>query len=138
LHLHQYRLVCAVGVCFTRGQECTRCHGRNTLPGLRLNCRGSVGEGVAYAAALSLYQRRLIEQADAIVVPRLSPEKGVDVAIEACRRARMGLVVAGEGPQRAALERQAAGADVRLPGRVPDAELARLRAGAAIAIAPSR
>jgi len=193
LHLHQYRLVCAVGVCFTRGEECTRCHGRNTLPGLRLNCRGSVAEGVAYAAALSLYQRRLIEQADAIVVPssfaasrlrelgapipwerlrvlappvwmdaagprpagtaapaaeqpyalvvaRLSPEKGVDVAIEACRRARIGLVVAGEGPQRAALERQvaAAGAEVRLPGRVPDAELARLRAGAAIAIAPSR
>ncbi|HTY96295.1 MAG TPA: hypothetical protein VMB91_04600, partial [Solirubrobacteraceae bacterium] len=27
LHLHQYRLVCAVGVCFTRGRECTRCHG---------------------------------------------------------------------------------------------------------------
>ena len=33
LHLHQYRLVCAIGVCFTRGEECTRCHGRNTLPG---------------------------------------------------------------------------------------------------------
>ncbi len=40
LHLHQYRLVCAIGVCFTRGAECTRCHGRNTLPGVRLNCRG--------------------------------------------------------------------------------------------------
>ena len=36
LHLHQYRLVCAIGVCFTRGEECTRCHGRNTLPGVRL------------------------------------------------------------------------------------------------------
>ena len=42
LHLHQYRLVCAIGVCFTREAECTRCHGRNTLPGVRLNCRGSV------------------------------------------------------------------------------------------------
>ena len=41
LHLHQYRLVCAIGVCFTRGAECTRCHGRNTLAGVRLNCRGS-------------------------------------------------------------------------------------------------
>src|SRR5581483_1456514 len=25
LHLHQYRLVCAIGVCFVRGAECTRC-----------------------------------------------------------------------------------------------------------------
>jgi glycosyltransferase involved in cell wall biosynthesis len=69
LHLHQYRLVCAVGVCFTAGQPCTRCHGRNTLPGLRLNCRGSVPEALSYAAALSLWQRRLAQQADAIVVP---------------------------------------------------------------------
>ena len=28
LHLHQYRLVCAIGVCYTRGAECMRCHGR--------------------------------------------------------------------------------------------------------------
>src|SRR6266704_256028 len=40
LHLHNYRLVCAVATCFTHGEDCTRCHGRNTLPGLRLNCRG--------------------------------------------------------------------------------------------------
>ena len=30
LHLHNYRLVCAVGTCFTRGADCTRCHARNT------------------------------------------------------------------------------------------------------------
>ncbi|HWT93554.1 MAG TPA: hypothetical protein VN238_11190, partial [Solirubrobacteraceae bacterium] len=40
LHLHNYRLVCAVGTCFTRGEDCTRCHGRDTRPGVRLNCRG--------------------------------------------------------------------------------------------------
>ena len=33
LHLHNYRLVCAVGTCFTRGEDCTRCHGLDTLPG---------------------------------------------------------------------------------------------------------
>ena len=55
LHLHNYRLVCAVGTCFTRGEDCTRCHGRNTLPGLRLNCRGgSRAESAAYAAGLAL------------------------------------------------------------------------------------
>jgi hypothetical protein len=31
LHLHNYRLVCAVGTCFTRGEDCTRCHGTNTV-----------------------------------------------------------------------------------------------------------
>src|SRR4051794_26781287 len=70
LHLHNYRLVCAVGTCFTNGQDCTRCHARNTLPGVRLNCRGgSRAESLAYAAGLSLWQRRLADAADAIVVP---------------------------------------------------------------------
>src|SRR5438874_9194848 len=69
LHLHQYRLVCAIGVCVTRGAECTRCHGRNTLPGVRLNCRGSSAEAVLYGASLALWQRRVLEQADALIVP---------------------------------------------------------------------
>ena len=70
LHLHNYRLVCAQGLCFTRGADCTRCHGRNTLPGVRLNCRGgSRAEAVAYGAGLALWQRRLSAQADAFAVP---------------------------------------------------------------------
>jgi len=203
LHLHQYRLVCAVGVCFTHGSECTRCHGRNTLPGVRLNCRGSVPEALAYGASLALWQQRLVAQADAVIVPstfarerlrelgaplrwervhvlapplrevaarragpgasvdggeptqepaapaasageyalvvaRLSAEKGVDVAIDACRQAQVQLVVAGDGPERAALQQRAGGSDVRFVGQVDATELARLRAGAAIALAPSR
>jgi glycosyltransferase involved in cell wall biosynthesis len=184
LHLHQYRLVCAIGVCFTRGAECTSCHGRDTLPGVRLNCRGSLGEAVAYGASLALWQRRLAEQADAVIVPsafarerlrelgapldwdrvhvlpppvrvvtgesraaagsyalvvsRLATEKGVDVAIDACRAAGVALVVAGDGPERGSLQARAAGADVRFVGHVDDAELATLRAGAALALAPSR
>jgi glycosyltransferase involved in cell wall biosynthesis len=69
LHLHNYRLVCAVATCFTRGEDCTRCHGRNTLPGVRLNCRGSRAEALTYGAALALWQRRLAASADAFVVP---------------------------------------------------------------------
>ncbi len=70
LHLHNYRLVCAVGTCFTRGEDCTRCHGRNTLPGVRLNCRGgSLAESAAYAASLALWQERLAAQADRFLVP---------------------------------------------------------------------
>src|SRR3954469_16446005 len=70
LHLHNYRLVCAVGTCFTHGEDCTRCHARNTLPGVRLNCRGgSRAESAAYAAGLALWQQRLAGAADEILVP---------------------------------------------------------------------
>lgn len=69
LHLHNYRLVCAVGTCFTDGAECTRCHGRDTLPGLLRNCRGDRSEAAVYAAGLALQQRRLVAAVDAFVVP---------------------------------------------------------------------
>lgn len=193
LHLHQYRLVCAIGVCYTRGAECTRCHGRDMLPGVRLRCRGSLPEAATYGIALSLWQHRLLEQADALIVPsefartrlrelgaplpwervhvlpppvralselappprvemtesslrrpyalvasRLAPEKGVDVAIAACRLAGIALVVAGEGPESSALCELAGAGDVRFVGHVDDTELARLRAGASVALVPSR
>lgn len=193
LHLHQYRLVCANGVCFTRGEDCTRCHGRNTLPGVVLGCRGSRSEGVAYGAALALWQRRVALLADAIVVPsefarerlrqlgapldftrvhvlappvavsgrvapgsesassaprsdgryalvvsRLAVEKGIDVAIDACQLAQAPLVIAGEGPEHEALQVRAGTGDVRFVGRVSEQELCRLRAGAAVALVPSR
>ena len=180
LHLHQYRMVCAIGVCFRDGHECLRCHGRNTLPGIALNCRGSRAEAAAYGVALMTWQRRLAAQADAFIVPsrfaearlramgaplgptfvvphvirefapgppsargghalvvsRLAPEKGVAVAIEACRLAGVPLVVAGDGPER---DRLAAGADgaVRFTGRVSPQELARLRSEARVALVPS-
>jgi len=198
LHLHNYRLVCAVGTCFTRGEDCTRCHGRSTLPGVWLNCRGARAEAGAYGAGLALWQRRLTANADAVIVPsefaarrlrelgaplahssvgppadecgtagppahvighvvretverssaangrhalvvaRLAPEKGVDVAIAACAAARLALVVAGDGPQRAALQAQASGTGTRFTGQVDARELRALRAQAGLAIVPSR
>lgn len=70
LHLHNYRLVCAVGTCIdSRGEDCARCRGRNTAPGVGLRCRGSLAEATAYAAALALWQARMIEHADRVVVP---------------------------------------------------------------------
>jgi glycosyltransferase involved in cell wall biosynthesis len=68
-HLHQYRLICAVGICFTDGRECTRCHGRNTLPGVLHNCRGGAAESLVYAAGLALWQRRVAGLIDAAIVP---------------------------------------------------------------------
>src|SRR3954454_13112086 len=70
LHLHNYRLVCAVGTCFnSRGEDCTRCQGRDTRPGVRLNCRRSAAESAVYGASLALWQRRIVEHVDTIVVP---------------------------------------------------------------------
>jgi glycosyltransferase involved in cell wall biosynthesis len=184
LHLHNYRLVCAVGTCFnSRGADCVACRGRDTRPGVRLGCRGNAPEAVVYAASLSLWQRRLVAQADADVVPsrfaherlrtlrapldgvpvhvvphvqrafaggsaagsgehalvasRLAVEKGVDVAVDACARAGVPLVVAGDGPLAPALRGAARGA-VRFVGRVGDEELAALRARAGLVVVPSR
>jgi glycosyltransferase involved in cell wall biosynthesis len=184
LHLHNYRLVCAVGTCFTRGEDCTRCHRRDTRPGVRLNCRGgSRAEAAAYAAGIALWQERLAASADAFVVPsgfalqrlrelgaplgdrayvipsvqrafaeastaargefalyagRLAPEKGPADAIDACRRAGVPLVVAGDGPQAQELRARATNADVRFTGPLDPAALQDLRARAAVALVPSR
>lgn len=188
LTLHQYRLVCAAGTCLdSRGRDCLRCHGRDTRPGVRLNCRGgSRAEAALYAASISRWSAKMVEEADALTVPsrftldrlralgapiegrevhvvpnpvypatrpvdpatgnyaicsaRLTPDKGVDLAIEACALAGRPLVVTGHGPRQAELEALAArlGADVQFAGRVSEERLADLRAGAAIAVVPSR
>jgi glycosyltransferase involved in cell wall biosynthesis len=67
LHLHNYRLVCAIGVAYRDGGPCYRCHGRDTVPGVRHRCRGSLAEGVVYAAGLARQQPRLLAHADALV-----------------------------------------------------------------------
>jgi glycosyltransferase involved in cell wall biosynthesis len=185
LHLHNYRLFCAIAIAYRDGATCSRCHRRNTLPGLRLRCRGSLVEGAVYAAGLARQQPALLREADALVtvsaatahrltaglgcaaeravvlpnflaraafVPasradsgtyallagRLVEEKGFDTAIVAAGRARVPLLVAGEGPDERRLRALAAGADVRFAGRLRAEALAEARAGAAVVLAPSR
>src|SRR3954471_16535365 len=53
---HDARRFCAIGVAARKGAPCFRCRGRNTLPGLMFNCRGSLPEAAAYAAGLGLQQ----------------------------------------------------------------------------------
>ncbi len=187
LHLHNFRLYCAISIAYRDGERCFRCRGVNTLPGLRLGCRGSVPEAAAYAAGLALQQRRLLEHADqlvavseatlgrlrslglperksvalanfvlaegfeprshaaegtyALATGRLVEEKGFDTAITAAQAASVPLVIAGDGPDEARLRSLAANqasAEVRFAGRVSPDELAGLRAGAAVVLAPSR
>ncbi len=177
--LHNYRLVCAVGICFTANRECTRCHGRNTLPGVAHNCRRNVGEALVYAAGLALWQRRVASLLDAVIVPsefartrllelgaplpaathvlphpvrtfaersraaagtyallasRLEPEKGLAIAVEACRIVQMPLVVAGEGSERARYE---GAPGVTFAGQVGEPELTAIRGRARLALVPS-
>jgi glycosyltransferase involved in cell wall biosynthesis len=67
LHLHNFRLFCAIAVAYRDGAPCHRCRGRDTLPGLRLRCRGSLTEAAVYAAALNRQQPRLFQYTDQFV-----------------------------------------------------------------------
>jgi glycosyltransferase involved in cell wall biosynthesis len=186
LHLHNARLFCAIGVASRDGGPCFRCHGRLTLPGLILNCRGSLPEAAVYATALSLHQPRVLAVVDRFVTPsryaagqlallglprerievlphylpaaafadasaadrggyalavgRLSPEKGLDVAIEAAASAGVPLRIAGEGPVAGELSALARRLDapVELMGRLGRPELDEVVRGAAMLVMPSR
>lgn len=69
MHLHNYRLFCAIAIAYRDGAICTRCRERNTLPGVRLRCRGNVAEAAVYATALATQQKRVLEHVDRFVVP---------------------------------------------------------------------
>jgi glycosyltransferase involved in cell wall biosynthesis len=69
LHLHNLRLFCAIAVASRDGGPCFRCRGRLTLPGLVLNCRGSLPESAVYATGLALHQPRVLEAVDRFVCP---------------------------------------------------------------------
>ena len=143
------------------------------MPGVLRNCRNSRMEALTYGAGLALWQAKLAQQADLVVVPsefakerlrqlgaplpwervhvlppplrsfaegsraaqgkyalvvsRLAPEKGVDVAIEACRQAGKPLVIAGDGPELERLRTLAAGGEVTFTGHVQDERLGQLR-----------
>jgi glycosyltransferase involved in cell wall biosynthesis len=72
----------------------------------------------------------------ALVVSALVPYKRVEAAIQACRIARVPLTVVGDGPDRARLERAAAGADVRFLGRRSNDEIRDLYRRAAVTVLP--
>ncbi len=73
-------------------------------------------------------------------VGRLIADKGMDVAITACARAGLPLTIAGDGPEREALEALARSldADVRFTGHVRRDDLARLYANARAVVLAAR
>ena len=105
LHVHNFRLFCAIAVAYRDGAPCFRCRGRDTLPGLRLRCRGSVSESAAYAAGLSLQQPRLFQYADRFIV--LSEGTGarqIKLGLPAERTHVLGNYVASFAPESRAAE----------------------------------
>jgi glycosyltransferase involved in cell wall biosynthesis len=181
MHLHNYRLFCSIAIAFRDGEQCFRCRGRRTLPGLVLNCRGSLPESFVYTTALGLHQPAVFDAVDrfvtpsrfaaqqlehlglpgdrlsvvanyvpdvsgetrahegeyALVVGRLSVEKGIDTAIEAASISGVPLKVAGDGPLASELRERASGAPVEFLGRVPGERVRELLRGAAVALVPS-
>jgi glycosyltransferase involved in cell wall biosynthesis len=147
LHLHNFRLFCAIAVACRDGGPCFRCRGRRTLPGLLLNCRGSVPEAAAYAAGLSLHQPRVFAAVDRFIAPsRAAARKLAELGVPAERlevlphylppeafalRSNAGegayaLVVARLAPEKGidtAIEAAAiSGVPLRVAGEGPDAE----------------
>jgi glycosyltransferase involved in cell wall biosynthesis len=64
-----------------------------------------------------------------LLLSELMRHKQIDIAVEAFNRLRLPLVVVGDGPDQRRLRRMA-GPTVEFAGRVPDADAARLLAGA--------
>jgi len=71
----------------------------------------------------------------ALVVSALVPYKRIAVAIDACARANVPLKIAGDGPERSALERYASGRAEFL-GRLSDDEIRMLYRRAAVVLLP--
>lgn len=69
LHLHNYRLFCAIGTAFRDGADCNLCAPNNTKAGVRHNCRGSLPQAVAYATGLGRGQQPTIDAVDMFVAP---------------------------------------------------------------------
>lgn len=191
-YLHNYRMGCANGAWFVRGEECRKCAGGNFIHGAIGRCwRGSLSQSTAMALMLADVRRRglfdqvrrwvaishaqkalhvemglpedridvvhhfmdhdanaevpdLPENGYALFIGRLVPEKGLVRLLDAW--SHMGrtrkLVIAGDGPELAALQSKAAalGLDeerVRFAGFVDAAGQKELWAGAAFSVVPS-
>ncbi len=184
LHLHNYRLFCAIGTAWRDGADCTQCAPRRTSRGLRHNCRGSLPESAVYASALGRGQQATFDSVDrfaapvvqladdfdalgfelpisvlpswmaatefaaasqagrgeyALLVSRLSSEKGVLTAIAASAQSGVPLRIAGDGPDAMRARRLAEelAAPVDFMGRIDGQALVAARMGAGFALVPS-
>jgi len=159
LHLHNFRLSCAIGIAYRNGAPCFECHGRDTWPGLRHTCRGSHAEALAYAAGLAAHRPALVGAVDRFVAVSAStrarveslglPPGGTDAIPNAlapsafaprsgARSGRYALVVSRlaeeKGIDTAIAAARGAGVPLRIAGEGPDLDRLRsLASGADVA-----
>lgn len=90
LHLHNFRLFCAIYSAYRDGGVCFRCRGQHTWPGLRLRCRGSVPEAAVYAIGLRRQQPFLFAHADRFVaLSEASKNRLVELGVPSARTERL-------------------------------------------------
>jgi glycosyltransferase involved in cell wall biosynthesis len=86
LHLHNFRLFCAISIGYRDGAPCFRCRGADTRPGLRLRCRGSLPEAAAYAVGLHRQQPLLFGHTDRFVtVSQATASRLIELGLPASR-----------------------------------------------------
>lgn len=69
LHLHNFRIFCAIGTAFRDGSDCVECAPRNMRAGVLHNCRGSLPQAAAYGVGLQRGQQPTIDSVDRFVAP---------------------------------------------------------------------
>jgi len=95
LHLHNFRLFCAIAIGYRDGAPCFRCRGADTRPGLRLRCRGSLAEAATYAVGLHRQQPRLFEHSDRFVaVSEATANRLIELGLPAARTSALANFVA--------------------------------------------
>ena len=82
------------------------------------------------------HDQRVAREPFLLIVSALVPYKRIDIAIEASRLARVPLRIVGEGPEREALSKLAARADVQLLGALSDVEVRNLYRRASAVLLP--
>ncbi|MDQ6835176.1 MAG: glycosyltransferase family 4 protein, partial [Actinomycetota bacterium] len=86
LHLHNFRLFCAIAIGYREGAPCFRCRGTDTRPGLQLRCRGGLVESAVYAAALHRQQPHLLSYSDRfIAVSQATANRLIELGLPAQR-----------------------------------------------------
>jgi glycosyltransferase involved in cell wall biosynthesis len=69
LHLHNYRLYCAIGTVYRDGADCTLCAPDQQRAGVRHRCRGSLSESLLYARGIGHGQDRTLATLDKLIAP---------------------------------------------------------------------
>jgi glycosyltransferase involved in cell wall biosynthesis len=159
---HDYHAICPVGTLFTEGAVCDRCQGRRFHQAARHRCAQTGLTGSLLSAADSAWLNwsgalgrvsHFIDKWSPVAMPsngpitfigRLYRQKGVHVLLMALSKLKLPasqrVVIAGDGPEMAALRQQAAALGlerVEFTGALDDTAVRQLLVSSRLIVAPS-